>query len=193
MSEATSEAQILKPLKHSVCGSAAELFEAHFHDIARGLGRLGVQAADIEDAAQDVFLVVHRRWADFERRSSLKTWLWGIALQTARHYRRQRLARAARWLLFRAEQALSAVKVSSPHEQLETEQAAHALGLLLASLNSGQRELFVLIALEECTVAEAARLLQLPVTTAHSRYKKACRILEQRLERQRLSSPEEMA
>ena len=67
------------------------VFVHHFDFVWRSLGRLGVPPEGIEDAAQDVFLVVHRRLADFEGRSSLTTWLYGIALRVARdHRRRQR-------------------------------------------------------------------------------------------------------
>ncbi|MER2562727.1 MAG: sigma-70 family RNA polymerase sigma factor [Myxococcaceae bacterium] len=44
----------------------------------RTLKRLGVREADLEDVAQEVFVVVHRRLPEFEGRSSIDTWLYGI-------------------------------------------------------------------------------------------------------------------
>jgi len=41
-----------------------------------------------EDAMQDVFLVVHRRLAEFEGRAKLSTWLFGICLRVAKDHRR---------------------------------------------------------------------------------------------------------
>ncbi len=44
---------------------------------------------EILDAAQDVFLVALRRLDDFEGRSSLTTWLYGICVRVAHGYRRR--------------------------------------------------------------------------------------------------------
>ena len=58
-----------------------QIYEQYFDFVWRSLRRLGVAAADLEDAAQDVFEVVHRRLEVFERRSTIKTWVFGIALR----------------------------------------------------------------------------------------------------------------
>ena len=47
------------------CSSPEEAFEQHFSMVWRSLKRLGVNPAALDDAVQDVFLVLHRRWADF--------------------------------------------------------------------------------------------------------------------------------
>jgi len=60
-----------------------EAYEQLFDFVWRSLRRLGVPAASIDDAVQDVFVVIHRRLADFEGRSALKTWAFGIALRVA--------------------------------------------------------------------------------------------------------------
>src|SRR4051812_45143312 len=64
------------------------IYEEHFDFVWRSVGRLGVDAAAVEDAAQDVFVIAHRRLAGFEGRSSVKTWLFGIALRVSRDHRR---------------------------------------------------------------------------------------------------------
>ena len=57
------------------------------------LRRLGVREADVADAAQEVFLVAHRREQEFEGRSSRSTWLFGIALRVASDRRKRADAR----------------------------------------------------------------------------------------------------
>ena len=42
------------------------VYREHFQAVWRLLRRLGVPIAGLDDAAQDVFLVVHRKLADFE-------------------------------------------------------------------------------------------------------------------------------
>jgi hypothetical protein len=70
------------------------LYERHFGFVWRNLRRLGVPEAVAEDAAQDVFLVVHRRQGSYDARwSRVETWLFGIVLRVARNHRR----RLRRW------------------------------------------------------------------------------------------------
>src|SRR5262245_8429480 len=67
----------------------AEVYEEHFTFVWKSLRRLGVPPASVDDAAQDVFVVVHRKLETFEGRSSLKTWLFGIAHLIALGYRKR--------------------------------------------------------------------------------------------------------
>jgi RNA polymerase sigma-70 factor (ECF subfamily) len=65
-----------------------EVYQEHFRFVWRSLRRLGVRESDVADAVQDVFVVVHRKIADFEGRSKVTTWLFGICLRVARDRRR---------------------------------------------------------------------------------------------------------
>jgi RNA polymerase sigma-70 factor (ECF subfamily) len=53
------------------------------------LKRLGLDDAAVDDAAQEVFITAYRRWHEFEGRSSMRTWLLGIAPRTAHDHRRK--------------------------------------------------------------------------------------------------------
>src|SRR5882724_13016294 len=66
----------------------ARVFSAHADFVWRSLRRLGVPAADVDDALQEVFLVVHRRLADYEDRGFMRAWLFSISRQVSSHYRR---------------------------------------------------------------------------------------------------------
>jgi len=66
----------------------AQVFAAHADFVWRSLRRLGVPAADADDALQEVFLVVHRRLADYEDRGFMRAWLFSISRQVSSHYRR---------------------------------------------------------------------------------------------------------
>src|SRR5258708_23415591 len=65
-----------------------EIYERYGDFVWRNLRRLGIGEEAADDALQDVFLVVHRRLADFESRSSVKTWLFGIVLRVAQTHLR---------------------------------------------------------------------------------------------------------
>ena len=135
----------------------------------RGLRRLGVPEANIEDAVQDVFLVAHRRLADFEGRSSVKTWLYGIVLRVARDHRRAQTRHTAR--VERITQILSSSDSSgqSPLNEAERREANQALHAILAELEQDHREILVLMELEGLSVRDAAALLHLHVRTCQRR------------------------
>src|ERR1044071_2880363 len=50
----------------------------------RVLRTFGVPGAQIEDAVQDVFVVVHRRLAEWQGRAAITTWLFAIARRGGR-------------------------------------------------------------------------------------------------------------
>jgi hypothetical protein len=70
------------------------LYREHFDFVFRNLRRLGVPAASVDDALQDVFVVVLRRLDGFREGTHPKAWLFAIALRVAGNYRRARRAGA---------------------------------------------------------------------------------------------------
>src|SRR5688500_19341104 len=66
----------------------AEIYEASFDFVWRSARRLGVKETHVDDVVQEVFMVVHRRLAEFEGRSQLKTWLFGITRRVVGTYHR---------------------------------------------------------------------------------------------------------
>ena len=66
-----------------------DVYHQHVDFVYRAVRRLGVPERNADDACQDVFVVVHRRLADFEERSSIKTWLYGICRRVAKDHRRR--------------------------------------------------------------------------------------------------------
>jgi RNA polymerase sigma-70 factor (ECF subfamily) len=67
--------------------SFRDVYRAHHAYVWRCLLRLGVDDAAVDDAVQDVFIVVHRKLDDFEGRAQIKTWLFAIARRVALRYR----------------------------------------------------------------------------------------------------------
>ena len=67
------------------------LYETHVDFVWRNLRRLGVREADAEDRMQEVFVVAHRRFAEFEDRGhGPRAWLFQIVLRVASDARRHR-------------------------------------------------------------------------------------------------------
>src|SRR6185436_14199477 len=65
-----------------------QTYRAHFAFVWRSLRRLGIREEDAADAAQEVFIVVHRKLPEFAGRSKLTTWLYGVCFRVASERRR---------------------------------------------------------------------------------------------------------
>tara|TARA_R110002073_G_scaffold320759_7_gene496517 strand:- start:1679 stop:2407 length:729 start_codon:yes stop_codon:yes gene_type:complete len=151
-----------------------EIYDQYFEFVYRGARRLGVHSRSLDDAAQDVFLVVHRRLDEFEGRSSIKTWLYGITRRVAKDYRR-RAGRKEKGLVSTAGPIGSqlATTQNSPDENAARRQAAETLEAILASLDESRREVFVLAEMEQMTAPEIAEALSINLNTTYSRLRTA--------------------
>jgi RNA polymerase sigma-70 factor (ECF subfamily) len=147
--------------------SFEKTYEEHFDFVWLSLRRLGVPPALLDDAAQDVFVVVHRRLHEFEYRSELKTWLFAIALRTARSYRKQHPTLPPDGL----EQLPGSAP--TPHDALAQAEALRVMDAILAEMDEERRVLFILVELEQIAVPEAAQVLGLKLNTAYSRLRLA--------------------
>jgi RNA polymerase sigma-70 factor (ECF subfamily) len=156
------------------------LYDEHFEFVWRSLRRLGVRPFQLEDAVQDVFVVVQRRLSGFEFRSSIRTWLFGIALRVAKAHRRRPGPPTVELL----EDELVGMS-TDPHEAaLETE-AAILVQRVLDGLSEERRAVFVLAELEEFTAAEIAESIGIPPNSVYSRLRLARRDFEAGLRRLR--------
>jgi RNA polymerase sigma-70 factor (ECF subfamily) len=163
-----------KPGALGALPSFEEIYEEHFDFVWRSVRRLGVPPSSIDDAAQDVFVVVHDRLAAFEGRSSLKTWIFGIVVHVARGHRRAGLRRAAE----DADPDALATGASGPHERALAAEAARILYSALDELSEEKREVFVLMELEEMTAPDVALALGWKLNTVYSRLRHAREELE---------------
>ena len=156
-----------------------EVFQAEAAFVLRILRRLGVPEADLEDAAQDVFLVVHRKLPEYDARSSLRSWLFGIASRVALARRRRAHVRHE---VPRADldPLDPAPRASDAAERLD----ARALLLhALERLDDEKRAVFILYELEGFSMAEVAAAVECPLQTAYSRLRLARDSVRRSIER----------
>lgn len=143
----------------------ATLYDAHARRVWRTLLRLGVPPSAVEDAVQDVFLTAHQRLAGFRGASALGTWLLGIAVRVAANARR---ARQRRGVLEPVDDAL-VDPGQGPDQHLEARRRLLELQRVLGELPDEQREVVVLVDLEQLTAPEVAEALDVNVNTVSSR------------------------
>jgi RNA polymerase sigma-70 factor (ECF subfamily) len=152
-------------LKPSAAPTLRAVFDEHAGYLWRTLRHLGIPESDIEDLCQEVFVVVHRKLGDFEGRSSLRTWLYGIALRVASDHRRRAHVRNERPQADAAEHLVDA-RGLAPDARTE---ARSELARLLDQLDADKRAVLVLYELEGFTMKEVAEALGCPLQTAYSR------------------------
>lgn len=167
-----------KAESRTVLGPFEDLYEEHFDFVWKAVRRLGVPSASLDDAVQDVFMVVHRRAAEFEGRSSVKTWLFGIVVHVARAHRRRRTLDA-----LDDPDAVIDPRARSPHALAEAAEAKRVLHEVLDKLDDERREVFVLIELSEMSAPEAAEVLGVKLNTVYSRLRSAREDFDREVER----------
>ena len=160
----------------------AALYEAHFEFVWRSLRRLGIPPSNMDDAVQDVFVVVQRRVADFEQRSTERTWLFGIVLRVAAAHRRK-LARRGNEI--QSDEALLIGSHRDPLRAAEEAEAAVIVQQLLNELDEARRSVFVMVELEDFSVQEVSAALGVNVNTVYSRLRLARRDFDAGLKRLR--------
>ena len=141
-----------------------EVYDRHVAFVWRVLRSLGVPPAQLEDAAQDVFGVVHRRLADFEGRSAITTWLFGITRKVAAKHRKRAPATA---------EIPEMMSTADPFRDAVRAEAAAQVTAILDQMDDDKRIVFALVELEHESVAEVARMLGINPNTASSRLRLA--------------------
>ncbi len=160
-----------------------DVYENTFDFAWRSARRLGVASSAVDDVVQDAFVVVHRRLPEFEGRSSIKTWVFGILLRVVADHRRT-LRRKGGLAELPHEDVLASSGVG-PVESLELREATRLLHALLDELDDEKRSVFVLAELEELPAPEIAEMLGIPTNTVYSRLRSAREAFERALGRHR--------
>ncbi len=166
----------------------ADLYDAHASFVFRVVLRLGVGRDAVEDVVQEIFLVVHRRLEEFEQRSKIRTWIYGIAVRVARTYRRTLARKHLNPENGREElesHVLADDATRAPDAVLEKAQAAELVVTILEELDDELREVFVLAELEEMTAIEMGEVLGVSANTVASRLRLARRDFDRALTRAR--------
>lgn len=147
------------------------LYRSNFDYVWTQLRRLGVEECSLEDAAQEVFLVVSRQLGDFAGRASIRTWLFAIARRIAFRFRRT-AARTMRRHLALAQRQVEPVP-SSLDAALQHQEAERLLAVFLRQLDDDKRAAFILGEIEGLGRVELGQALRCNPNTAYARLRAA--------------------
>jgi RNA polymerase sigma-70 factor (ECF subfamily) len=158
----------------SSAAQVARVFSEHADFVWRSLRRLGVPTADVDDALQEVFLVVHRRIAEYEDRGLMRAWLFSISRQVSSHYHRG---------VKRSEARHRGLVISTTAPDLEEvvarREAEQLVSAFLDELDEPQRLVFYLSDIEGLTAPEIASALAANLNTVYGRLRQARKRFEQ--------------
>jgi len=147
------------------------MVDAHFDAVYVALKRLGVPAAELDDCAQQVFVVASGKLAAILPGRE-KAFLMGTAVHVASHAKRSQ--RRRREVPEGDEAADTQADVGpQPDEIVEQRRLRALLDEVLAALPEDLRTVLVLFELEELTMQEISAALDLPMGTVASRLRRA--------------------
>jgi RNA polymerase sigma-70 factor (ECF subfamily) len=149
--------------------SLAALVSAHLAFVWRSLRRFGVPRADVDDAAQQVFLIAREKLASIKAGSE-RAFLTAVSLRVASHARRAIQRRDAAHQRFLEYQSAATAPEGMAQRVIE---ARELLDRVLDRMPADLRSVFVLFELEELTIDEVAELLGLPRGTVATRLRRA--------------------
>lgn len=172
MVQMPSVAHVLDPSADAAVPSFDEVYAGHVAFVWRVLRTFGLRDAQLEDGVQDVFLVVHRRLPEWEGRASITTWLFAIARRVAASHRRRGGGDRTEALLDEP------VGREDTFAAMSRAQASATVFQVLQQLDEDKRVVFALVELEQLSVPEVARMLDLNLNTAYSRLRLARQAFE---------------
>jgi len=164
-----------------------DLMERHAAPVFHFLCRMMGNEDDASDLAQETFARVFRARASFRPDEKFSTWLFTIAANLARNHFRWRSRHPNISLeaeTGEAGQTLGGTLPANdpaPDESALTAERAEAVRLAVGKLPEDLREAIVLCEWEECSVAEAAAILETTPKAVESRLYRARQVLRERL------------
>jgi RNA polymerase sigma-70 factor (ECF subfamily) len=141
----------------------------HFARIHRAALVLSGNPWDADDLAQETFLVLSREGHNFQGRSALYTWLYGILLNLDRRERRRYGMRKKKLRVLWDNQSSSVGATPGADAAAEVTEWKKSLWARVARLPDGQRQALVLRFSEGLRYEEIAQVLDCPLGTVKSR------------------------
>jgi RNA polymerase sigma-70 factor (ECF subfamily) len=171
-----TDLELIQDVKSGHKKSFEELVRRHERFLVKVVVRMTRDLNAAEDIVQDSFIKAYRRLSLFEGRSSFRSWLYQIAVNTARN----RFRKTAREVI-----GTEGMDMAVEGESESRMMALDVRGLLqieIARLPDRQRTALSLRIFEDLSFKEIAELMDCPYDTAKANYRHALLKLKERLE-----------
>jgi RNA polymerase sigma-70 factor, ECF subfamily len=143
--------------------------------LGRLLSRMVRDTAEIDDITQEAFIKAYRALPQFRGESAFYTWLYRIAVNTAKNYL---MAKGKREIVKSdlidedgetVEDVLLPHDIASPDAELQSKQIAKAVNEAVEALPEELRTAITLRELEGLSYEEIAQMMDCPIGTVRSR------------------------
>lgn len=182
---AGEEAAFVAELQASSEEAFAYLLGVYQNPVYDLISHIVENPSDATDVLQDVFVKVFRKIRQFQGESSLRTWIYRIAVHEASNHRRGWLRRFRREPVSldegKAEPAASQSRTYTPYQALEQAERQDLVRRGLASLAQPYRTVVVLREIEGLSYEEIAEVLGVAEGTVKSRLMRGRELLRRKL------------
>jgi RNA polymerase sigma-70 factor (ECF subfamily) len=187
------EVEVVQELQAGSAEAFDALIRRYHAPVYRLLCQMLGNSADAADTTQEVFLKAFRGIRGFRSSSSLKTWLYRIAIREALNRRRWWHRHQSRESSYDdtalcAGEALLAADEPTPYDHCAAREAREAVHRALAQLPEAFRSAVVLRDIEDLSYEEVAEVLDVSIGTVKSRILRGRRALRELLESKRNSA-----
>ena len=146
-----------------------DVYRAELSWVVSTLRRLGVAAADLQDAAQKVFTEVWRQRGAYDRARPLRPWLFGFAYRIVGDHLRGAWRKRAVF----DEVDASPDDAASGEETLDAARNRRLVIAALEALELDRRAVFVMCDIDGASAPDTAAALGIPLGTVYSRLRLA--------------------
>lgn len=188
MSEKEKDSNLVLRVQKGDVSAFNELVTKYRRKVMRLVSRFVYHQDEVDDITQDAFIRVYRALPNFRGDSSFYTWLYRIAINTAKNHviagTRVGLLHFSREegepeKLEESERALQ--DFNTPESALINKQIEQTLSDALAFLSRERRMALMLCEIEGLSYQEIARIMKCPVGTVRSRIFRAREVISKKL------------
>lgn len=160
-----------------------EIYHAHKRAVLNLALHYTHNVQDAEEVMQDVFLKVHDKLPQFRGQSSVKTWVYRIAINQCLDFLKAKRAQK-RWALLSAlrldheDAPIEVPHFEHPGVVLEQREAMERVFRCIHQLPENQKTVIILLKIEQQTQAETAEIMQTSVKAVESLFQRAKKNLE---------------
>lgn len=156
------------------------------HRLVQLVYRYVKDPAEAQDVAQEAFIKAYRALPDFRGDSAFYTWLYRIAINTAKNYLIARGRRSGELEIdvYDAEQVENAPQLhglDTPEQQLLNDEILKTINTAIANLPEDMRTVILLREIEGMSYEEIAQIMDCPVGTVRSRLFRAREAIDNQL------------
>ena len=156
------------------------------HRIIQLVNRYIKDPSEAQDVAQEAFIKAYRALADFRGEAAFFTWLYRIAINTAKNYLLSRSRRSANYQVDiqdaeALENAPQLQGLETPERELLNQEIIDAIKASIEELPEDMRTAIVLREFEGMSYEEIAEAMDCPVGTVRSRIFRAREAIDNKL------------